>query len=284
MKLKDHAVIGFGRIFGAMLLLVGSTIPALFPGTGMAQDSKPLSTIPCLQMVTSSRICSDTIQTSAGDIRITPIYHASVLLEFGGKVIYVDPVTRMRGPSGLKMDLSDLPKADLILISDIHEDHMDRLGIDEIKKPSTIVVAPRAVAITITEAQQMKNGETKTIAGFNIEAIPMYNLVRGPRPGELFHDKGRGNGYILTLGGKRLYFSGDAECIPEMKTLKNIDIAFMAMNGRQTMTPAECAQCVTAFRPKILYPYHFGDSGLEELADLVRAGAPEVEVRVRKWY
>lgn len=284
MKLHDTGVIRSGRTYGAMLVMMVAFIALVSHDTGIAQDSTPLATIPCLQMITSTRICSDTIQASGGDIRITPIYHAAVLLEFGGKVIYVDPATRMRGNSGLKMNFSNLPKADLILITDIHDDHMEREGIDQIKKPSTIVVAPRAVAITITEAQQIKNGETKTIAGFNIEAGPMYNLVRGPRPSELFHDKGRGNSYVLTLGGKRLYFSGDGECIPEMKTLKNIDIAFMAMNGRQTMTPAECAECVRAYRPKILYPYHFGDSGLEELADLVRSGAPEVEVRARKWY
>ena len=218
---------------------------------------------------------SDVIQTSSGDLRITPINHPSLMLEIGGKVIHVDPVS-----AG---DYAGLPQADLILITDLHPDHMDRAMIDKLKKAGTVVLAPAAVQKTITEAQTIANGEKKTVAGIEIEAVAMYNLTRGPGPGQLFHEKGRGNGYILNLGGKLLYLSGDTECIPEMKALQNIDIAFICMNLPYTMTPGEAATCAKEFRPKIVYPYHHRGSDAQEFADALKA-TPGVEVRVRKWY
>src|SRR3990170_4697551 len=138
---------------------------------------------------------SDLVQTSSGDLRITPINHASLMLELGGKVIHVDPVSAAGDSAGL-------PQADLILLTDLHPDHMDRAIIDKLKKAGTNVLAPAAVQKTITEAQTIANGEKKTVAGIEIEAVAMYNLTRGPGPGQLFHEKGRGNGYILNLGGK----------------------------------------------------------------------------------
>lgn len=225
---------------------------------------------------------TDTIATSGGDLRITPIQHASLMLEFGGKVIHVDPVGRA--------DYAGLPPADLILITDVHGDHMDRAMIDKLKKTGTIVVAPPAVGQTITEAQTISNGEKKTFAGISIEAVPMYNLVREREPGVKFHEKGRGNGYILTLGDKRLYLSGDTECIPEMKALQNMDIAFICMNLPNTMPPSEAAECARAFRPKIVYPYHYRNtappgsmSDPQEFANALQ-GVQGVEVRLLKWY
>ena len=218
---------------------------------------------------------SDVVKTSGGDLRITPIAHASLMLEFGGKVIHVDPA----GPA----DFSGFPKADLILITDIHGDHQDRAKIDLLKKGGTVVVAPAAVAKTITEAQTINNGEKKTVAGISIETVPMYNLKRGPESGGLFHDKGRGNGYILTFGDKRLYISGDTECTPEMKALKNIDVAFLCMNLPYTMPPSEAAECARAFQPKIVYPYHFRGQNIQEFADALQS-TPGVAVRSRKWY
>ena len=155
--------------------------------------------------------------------------------------------------------------------------------MDKLKKESTIVVAPAAVAKTITEAQVISNGEKKTIAGVEIEAVPMYNLTRGPAAGQLFHDKGRGNGYILTLGGKRVYISGDTEAIPEMKALKNIDVAFLCMNLPYTMPTGEAADAVKAFKPKIVYPYHYKGQNTEEFAAALK-GTAGVEVRLRNWY
>lgn len=217
----------------------------------------------------------DTIQTSAGALKITPVTHGSVMLEFGGKVIHVDPWNQG--------DYTGLPQADVILITDVHADHQDRAQIDKLKKAGTVVIAPKAVAATITEAQVIANGEKKTIAGLAMEAVPMYNLQRGPAAGQFFHDKGRGNGYILTLGGKRIYFAGDTECTAEMKALKNIDIAFIPMNLPYTMPPVEAADCAKAFKPKIAYPYHFRGSDPQEFANALK-GTNGVEVRLRKWY
>ncbi len=120
-----------------------------------------------------------------------------------------------------------MPKADLILVTDIHDDHMSPALIGKLKKPGTTIISPAAVAKTVTEAAVLHNGETKTVGAWNIEAVPMYNLKRGPGPGQLFHDKGRGNGYIVTYGGLRIYIAGDTEVIPEMRALKNIDVAFV---------------------------------------------------------
>ena len=220
---------------------------------------------------------SDVIPTNKGDLRITPIVHASLMLQWDGKVIQVDPSGAVGG------DFNGLPKADLILVTDIHGDHMDRAKIDLLKKPGTVIVTSPAVHQTISESQTLANGEKKTFAGIEIEAVPSYNLTRGPEPGKLFHDKGRGNGYILTIGGKRLYLSGDTECVPEMKALKNIDIAFVCMNLPYTMTPGEAAGCVNGFKPKIVYPYHYGMSNLQEFTSAVQ-GTQGVEVRLRKWY
>ena len=220
---------------------------------------------------------ADVVQTSGGDLRITPIGHGSLMLEFGGQTIHVDPASASGG------DFSSLPKADLILVTDVHGDHQDRDMINSLKQASTVVLAPPAVAQTITEAQTIRNGESKTVAGVQIEAVPMYNLTRGPEPGKLFHDKGRGNGYILTLADKRVYISGDTACIPEMKALQNIDVAFVCMNLPYTMTPGEAAECVQGFRPKVVYPYHYRGSNTQEFTDAL-SGTAGVEVRLREWY
>ncbi|MBI2816906.1 MAG: MBL fold metallo-hydrolase [Acidobacteria bacterium] len=226
------------------------------------------------QQARSAKYSSETIPASGGDISVTPINHAMMMLQFGDKVIGVDPTGQG--------DYTDLPKADLILITDIHPDHMDRASIDKWKKSSTVIVAPAAVAKTITEAQVINNGEKKTIAGVEIEAVPMYNMERGPEPGKKFHDKGRGNGYILTLGGKRIYISGDTEAIPEIKALKNIDVAFVCMNLPYTMTAQEAADAVKAFKPKIVYPYHSRNTNTEEFAAALKGTS--IDVRLRNWY
>ena len=218
------------------------------------------------------------ISSPQGDIRITPIRHASVMLEFGSvprQVIHVDPWSQG--------DYSGLPKADLILITDIHGDHMDPKAVAPLKKPGTKIVAPAAVQKTMTEAEVIHNGETKTVAGIQIEAVAMYNLKRGPKPGALYHDKGRGNGYVLTLGGRRLYFSGDTACVPEIEALKNIDVAFLTMNLPYTMPPQEAAACAKAFRPKIVYPYHYRGSDLQVFANALKY-IESIDVRLRDWY
>jgi L-ascorbate metabolism protein UlaG (beta-lactamase superfamily) len=215
-----------------------------------------------------------TFTTSAGDVKITPLFHASTLIEAGGKIIYLDPAKPTK--------FGTLPKADLILITDIHGDHMDPASIAEISKAGTEIVAPPAVVATVTTAKPIANGETRTWQGWTIEAIPAYNLTRGPAPGKFFHDKGRGNGYVLTYGGKRFYFSGDTEGVPEMRALKNIDVAFVCMNLPYTMPPEEAADAVKAFHPKIVIPYHYRGSDLAVFKKGLEGTG--IELRVLDWY
>jgi L-ascorbate metabolism protein UlaG (beta-lactamase superfamily) len=217
---------------------------------------------------------TQTFSTSAGPVKITPLNHASTLIEAGGKTIYLDPAKPVK--------FAGLPRADLILITDIHGDHMDPDAIKEASKAETEILAPPAVVQTVTAAKPIANGETKTWQSWTIEAIPAYNLKRGPAPGKLFHDKGRGNGYVLTYGGKRFYFSGDTEGVPEMRALKNIDVAFVCMNLPYTMPPEEAADAVKAFHPKIVIPYHYRGSDLTVFQKALEGTG--IEVRLLDWY
>lgn len=234
----------------------------------------PLSFLLTLVATPLSR-AADTEKTAAGDLVITPIHHGSLMLRFGGQVIHIDPWSQG--------DYSSQPRADLILITDIHQDHMDKALVDRLKKESTVIIGPAAVAKTISGITVMNNGEKKQAGEIGIEAVPMYNIKRGPQPGALYHTKGRGNGYILTLGGKRLYISGDTEAIPEMEDLKNIDITFICMNLPYTMTPEEAAAAVRAFRPRVVYPYHYRGSDLNAFASALK-NEKGIEVRLREWY
>lgn len=213
-------------------------------------------------------------ETSSGPVKITPIYHASTLIEAGGKTIYLDPAKPAK--------FAGLPKADLILITHIHGDHMDPDSITAVSKEGTEILAPASVVATVTTGKAMANGETKTWSGWTIEAVPAYNLKRGPPAGQLFHPKGRDNGYVLTYGGKRFYFSADTEGVPEMRALKNIDVAFVCMNLPYTMPPDEAADAVKAFHPRIVIPYHYHGSDLGIFKkDLDGTG---IEVRLLDWY
>jgi L-ascorbate metabolism protein UlaG (beta-lactamase superfamily) len=215
-----------------------------------------------------------TFPTGAGPVVITPIYHASILFQAGGKNIYIDPVR----PG----NFTGLPQADLILITHAHGDHMDPVTIAKLSKPSTEIYAPAAVAKTVTAAHVMENGQSVTWGAWKIEAVPMYNIKRGPAPGKLYHPKGWGNGYVLTYGDKRFYISGDTEDIPEMRALKNIDVAFICMNLPYTMTPDEAAAAVKAFHPRVAIPYHYRGSDPEIFKkDLAGTG---IEVRLLNWY
>ncbi len=217
---------------------------------------------------------AQTFDTSAGPVKVTPLYHATMLIEAGGKNIYVDPAK--------PANFTGFPKADLILITDIHGDHMDPDSIAGITNSTTKIFAPPAVVKTVSTAGPISNGESKSWNGWTIEAIPMYNLKRGPSPGQLYHDKGRGNGYVLTYGGKRFYISGDTEGIPEMRALKNIDVAFVCMNLPYTMPPEEAADAVKVFHPKIVIPYHFHGSDLAVFEKALKGSG--IEVRVLDWY
>ena len=226
-------------------------------------------------MLFAARPAPDKIPATGGDITIAPINHATLQISHASHVIDVDPVAAAGSYEGLAAPT-------IILITDIHGDHMDAATVGKLKTASTKIVAPKAVATNFPGAIVMANGETQTIDGLTIEAVPMYNLTRGPAPGQLYHDKGRGNGYVITIGGKRIYIAGDTEGIPEMKALKNIDVAFVPMNLPYTMTPAEAADAVKAFKPKIVYPYHYRGSNLDEFATPLKGSG--IDVRIRDWY
>ena len=210
--------------------------------------------------------------TTAGPLRLTPIQHASLMIQAGGKVLYIDPAQG-------KYD--GLPPADYILITDIHGDHMAPAVVEKLKTAGTVILAPKAVAEKVPGCTVISNGESQTIGAFQVEAIPMYNLKPAAN-GTFFHDKGRGNGYVLTYGGKRFYFSGDTDAIPEMKALKNIDVAFVCMNLPYTMPPDVAAEAVRAFHPAIVYPYHYSGSDLTVFSKAL-AGTG-IDVRLRDWY
>jgi L-ascorbate metabolism protein UlaG (beta-lactamase superfamily) len=215
----------------------------------------------------------DVIKTKAGDLKITFIGHGTLLFTFGGKVIHVDPV-------GQYADYAKLPQADLILITHEHRDHLDSQAVARLRKPDTRIVLNQAAAGQVPGGLVMQNGEVKTVAGFQIAAVPAYNLVHQRASGEPFHPKGRGNGYIITFGDTRVYVAGDTENTPEMKALKNIDIAFLPMNLPYTMTPEMVADAARAFKPKILYPYHFGKTDTGKLVNLLK-DQKGIEVRIR---
>lgn len=216
----------------------------------------------------------DIIKTNAGDLEITFIGHGTLMFAFGGKVVHVDPV-------GQYADYSKLPKADLILVTHEHGDHLDPKVVAMLRQPETQIVANQGGAGKLPGAAVLKNVEKKIVAGFQIEAVPAYNLVHQRESGEPFHPKGRDNGYIISFGDKRVYVAGDTENTPEMKALQSIDIAFLPMNLPYTMTPEMVADAAKAFKPKILYPYHYGKTDPAKLVNLLKENK-EIEVRVRK--
>ena len=212
--------------------------------------------------------------TSAGKVAITPIYHATAKITAGGSTIYIDPAKPAKVEGGAK--------ADLILITDIHGDHMDAADVTALSKDGTTVIAPAAVAKTITQAKPLANGESTTWKKWKITAVPMYNINHNQPSGAPYHDKGRGNGYVLNYGGKNFYFAGDTEGVPEMRALKNIDVAFIPMNLPYTMTPAEAADAVKAFKPKVAIPYHYKGQDVEAFKKALEGSG--VEVRLLEWY
>ena len=233
--------------------------------------------------LTTATFGQDLIPTSNGDIKVTPILHGTLVLEYEGKTIYVDPYGGASLFSGQK-------SPDIVLITDIHGDHHNQETLDGLDLKNAIIVAPKAVAEKLPSGssksiQIINNGDTETISGITISAIPMYNL---PETDDSRHPKGRGNGYIVQLGNKKVYLSGDTEDIPEMRSLKGIDVAFVCMNLPYTMDINQAADAVSEFKPAIVYPYHYrGTEGLadvEEFKSIVNSKAPEVEVRLGNWY
>lgn len=208
------------------------------------------------------------------DLKITFVAHGTLWLTYGGTVIHVDPV-------GEHADYRALPMADVILVTHEHSDHLDPDAISVLRKDTTTVVVSVKCAGRVPGAVVLHNGDSRSVHGIRVEAVPAYNIVHMRAPGSPYHPKGNGNGYVLTLGERRIYIAGDTENTREMKALKGIDIAFLPMNLPYTMTPEMVFDAATAFRPKILYPYHLGDTDTSRIQSLM-AGADGIELRIRE--
>lgn len=231
----------------------------------------------------AQRPTSDQIQTTKGPLVIQPIFHGALVLTWNSKTIYVDPYGGGKAFEGLAAP-------DLILITDIHPDHLDLKTLEAINTEKATFIVPQAVADKLPENLKSKvviiaNGASSIQQGISFSAIPMYNL---PEAADAKHTKGRGNGYVFNLGGKTIYISGDTEDITEMRALKNIDVAFVCMNLPYTMDINQAASAVLEFKPKIVYPYHYrGQDGLsdtEGFKKLVNTGDSKIDVRLRNWY
>ncbi len=212
---------------------------------------------------------TDSFPLPGGSLKITFLGHGTLMLDYNGWIIHVDPVSA-------EADYAALPPADLILITHEHGDHLDPAAVARITRPGTVIVANPASTDKLSGAVALRNGESRTVGSVKIEAIPAYNTSAGRNR---FHPKGRDNGYLLTIAGKRLYIAGDTEDTPEMKALRNIDIAFLPMNQPYTMTPEQVAKAARAFKPRLLYPYHYGDTDPDRLAALLEGKGVEVRVR-----
>jgi L-ascorbate metabolism protein UlaG (beta-lactamase superfamily) len=216
---------------------------------------------------------TDLIPTTAGDLSITFLGHASLLIIFNGKNIFIDPF-------GEVADYSNLPKADIVISTHEHFDHLDPNALKAIRTPTTVIILNPAGARQTGDGIAMRNGDKQEAAGLAIEAVPAYNIVHKRSDGQPFHPKGVGNGYILTFGDTRVYIAGDTENIPEMNALKDISIAFLPMNLPYTMTPEMVAEAAKTIHPHILYPYHYGKTDVKELVDLLKT-EKNIEVRIR---
>jgi L-ascorbate metabolism protein UlaG (beta-lactamase superfamily) len=225
-------------------------------------------------MPTQASFETDLLSTSAGALSITFLGHASLIFVFNGKNIYIDPF-------GQVADYSSLPKADIIFSTHEHFDHLDPQALAAIRTPATILVLNPAGAKQVRSGISMRNGDKQIVAGLQVEAVPAYNLMHKREDGQPFHPRGVGNGYILTFGETRLYIAGDTENIPEMKDLRDISVAFLPMNLPYTMTPEMVADAAKTIRPRILYPYHYGNTNVVELVDLLKA-EKDIEIRIRK--
>ena len=235
------------------------------------------------QTAPAPRAAPDQLATARGPLTVQPITHGSVVLGWNGKTLYVDPYGGAAAYAGLAAP-------DVVLITDIHPDHLDAKTLVGLPTSQALFVVPAAVAQQLPaeyrgRVRVLRNGQRLDTLGLAITAVPMYNLPATP---DARHPKGRGNGYVLGLGGKNVYLSGDTEDTPEMRALKNIDVAFVCMNLPYTMDVNQAAQGVLAFRPAIVYPYHYrGQNGLSDVASFkkqVNAANKKIDVRLRNWY
>ena len=247
-----------GRGFSGMTLL-GTALALLITAAGAAAAEVPEK---------------DRLAGPAGYLEITFLGHASLMLSSGDAVVHVDPYGKLA-------DYAALPKADVVLITHEHQDHLDPAALAKIRKEATRVVGSAAVAAQVAGATALENGARLALGSMVVEAVPAYNIKHERSPGVPFHPKGRGNGYVVTIAGLRVYIAGDTENIPEMKKLGGVDVAFLPMNLPYTMTPEMVADAAQMINPKILYPYHFGDTDTAKLVTLLK-DRPDIEVRIRR--
>jgi L-ascorbate metabolism protein UlaG (beta-lactamase superfamily) len=239
------------------LFLLPLSLPGVFAGGGEYQ--------------------TDVFKTSGGDLAISFIGHGTLMFRFNNMVIHVDPTMR-------EADYSDMPDADLILVTHHHGDHLDITAIGHIRKKDCPVVMTQACIDQLEDFKDaviMKNGDEKTVKGIPVRAIPAYNIVHMRSAGNPYHPKGVGNAYVVTFGDKKVLIGGDTENVPEIKAEKGIDIAFLPMNLPYTMTPGMVADAARAMQPKVLYPYHYGNTDPGELVKLLK-DEKGIEVRIRE--
>lgn len=223
----------------------------------------------------SQELQQDVIKTLGGDLTITFIGHGTLMFEYQDKVIHIDPWSRLT-------DYSKLPKADAILITHEHGDHLDPEAIKLIEKENTDIFLTKICYDAIKKGKILNNGDYTAVAGIPVEATAAYNRLARRGNGKPYHAKGDGNGYVLTFSDVRVYIAGDTEWIPEMQSLLNITIAFLPMNLPYTMEPQMVAHVAKQIKPKILYPYHFGESKTEDLVQLLMGSGIEVRIRSLK--
>lgn len=219
----------------------------------------------------------DSFTTKLGKtLRVTPIKHGSLEIDFDGRIIQVDPVIDGTPPT---TDYTTMAKADVIIITHDHYDHFDEQAVNDLRKASTIIITNQLTAAALGEGEVMYNGDTlKVFDDLQIDAVAAYNTTPGHTQ---FHPKGRDNGFILTADGMRIYIAGDTEDINEMNDVRDIDIAFMPCNQPYTMTPAQLRHAAEMVKPKVLYPYHYGDTDPNDMIEALEG--LDIDVRIRNF-
>ncbi len=242
--------------------------------------------LPILLMLLAINLSAqkDTIATEKGDLILSPILHATMVMEWNDKTIYIDPYGGAERFEGFKVP-------DLVIITHKHGDHLDASTLAALSLDKTELIAPQSVIealgdISFGKITSLKNGETAETQDLKVHAIPMYNL---PETDDSRHPKGWGNAYVIEIAGKRFYISGDTEDIDEMRHLKDIDFAFVCMNLPYTMDIRQASSAVLEFKPKVVYPFHYRGGGgkfsdVEAFKRIVNEGNSNIEVRLRNWY
>lgn len=222
----------------------------------------------------SATAADDTFRTRSGkEVKITCIKHGTLMMEYDGLYIYIDPVIRQPP----RTDFGTWPKADFIVVTHEHADHLDPQAVETLSKPDTRIILNKNSEEKLGKGTVMKNGDKLALTDdMEIEAVPAYNTTKEHLQ---YHPRGRDNGYVFTIDGLRIYIAGDTEDIPEMKEIKNIDIAFLPCNQPYTMTPEQLANAARMIRPKVLYPYHYGDTPVDRMKKQLEGTTPDVRIR-----